>query len=230
MRKTKKLLTVVLALILCLSLLGSLAGCNKNPEPKGGGDPTPAPTDDNGGNGGGSATPQPDTYVYNAKFISLTGKSNGFDLMACQNGRLLATCWEKIGENNPDGAIPEYEGQFDVYGMKLYSIGLDGSFQAREGYQPMEAGENGSSYPNGMLLTPEGKLVSLETVYRNWYDGPDDVELYSDEWYKKQYYNYMHYEQNYYLRFLAADGSEEKCLALNDVMTEALGENWQDTN
>ena len=230
MRKAKKLLTVILALILCLSLLGSLAGCNKKPAPNGGGDPTPAPTDNNGGNGGGSATPQPDTYVYSAKFIPITGRTNGFDLLACQDGRLLATCWEKIGENIPEGEVPEYEGQYDVYGMKLYSVGLDGSFQALEGYQPMETEENGSTYTNGMLLTPEGKLVSMETVYRNWYDGPDDVELYSDEWYQKQYYNYMHYEQSYYLRFLAADGSEEKRLSLNDVLTEALGENWQDTN
>ena len=107
MRKAKKLLTVILALILCLSLLGSLAGCNKKPAPNGGGDPTPAPTDNNGGNGGGSATPQPDTYVYSAKFIPITGRTNGFDLLACQDGRLLATCWEKVGENIPEGEVPE---------------------------------------------------------------------------------------------------------------------------
>ena len=232
MRKAKKLLTVILALILCLSLLGSLAGCNKNPDPNNGGSTTPAPTDDNGnggGNNGGSVTPVPDTYVYNAKFVPITGQTNSLNLLACQGQELLATSWEKIGENIPEGVTPEWEGQYDVYGMKLYSVGLDGSVRALEGYQPMDAGENGSSDPNGMLLTPEGKLVSMETVYRNWYDGPDDVELYSQAWYQKQYYNYMHNEQSYYLRFLAADGSEEKRLSLNDVLTEALGENWQDS-
>ncbi len=236
MKKTKKILTLILAAVLCLSLLGSLAGCNKNPAPNNGGSTTPTPTADNGngenGGNGGTATPTPaaDTYVYNAKFVPIVSSSlGGFEPLACQNGRILATSWEKIGENNPDGAIPEYEGQYDVYGMKLYSIGLDGSVQTLEGYQPMEVDENGSTYTNGMVVTPEGKMVSMEILYRNWYDGPDDVELYSEEWYQKQYYNYMHYEQSYFLRFLAADGSEEKRLDMSDVLTQALGENWHDS-
>ena len=217
MRRTKKTLTLILIAVLCLSLLGSLAGCSKNPAPDDNGKNTPAPTDNKGGgNGGATPAPVPDTYVYNAKFVPITGKSGGLDLLACQDGRLLATCWEKIGENIPEGKTPEGEGQYDVYGMKLYSVGLDGSFQALEGYKPLEVEENDSTYTNGMVLAPEGKMVSLETLYRNWYDGPDDAELYSEEWYQKQYYNYMHYEQNYFLRFLAADGTEEKRIALSD--------------
>ena len=233
MKKTKKILILILTAVLCVSLLGSLAGCSKNQSSDDPKSNTPAPTDDNGngGNGGngGSATPAPDTYVYNAKFIPISsGNMNGFQAVACRDGQVLATCWEKIGENIPEGVTPEYEGQYDVYGMKLYSIALDGSVRALEGYQPMETEENGSTYTNGMILGPEGKLVSMETVYRNWYDGPDDVEMYSQEWYQKEYYNYMHYEQNYFLRFLAADGSEENRIALSDTLTEALGENWQD--
>ncbi len=233
MKKTKRILTLILAAVLCLSLVGSLAGCKKNETPADPGS-SAEPTDNggkggNGGSGnGGSATPAPDTYVYNAKFIPVGGMNNGINPLACRNGRILGTCWEKIGENIPEGATLEYEGQYDVYGMKLYSIGLDGSVQALEGYQPMETDENGSTYTQGMVVTPEGKMVSLETLYRNWYEGPDDVEMYSDEWYQKGYYNYMHYEQNYFLRYLAADGSEEKRVAMSDILTEALGEGWQD--
>ncbi len=233
MKKTKKILTLILAAVLCLSLLGSLAGCKKNETPA---DPnnSAAPTDNGGngggkGNGGGSATPAPDTYVYNAKFVPVAGLKNGIQGLACQNGRILGTSWEKIGENIPEGVTPEYEGQYDIYGMKLYSVGMDGSVQVLEGYQPMETEENGSTYVNNMVVTPEGKLISLETLYRNWYEGPDDVELYSEEWYQKGYYEYMHYEQNYFLRYLGTDGSEEKRISLADTMTEALGENWQDT-
>ena len=236
MKRTKKILTILLAAILCLSLLGSMAGCKKNDTPE----PDPAqPTNNGGGNGGnggngggnnngGSATPASDTYVYNAKLIPLEGMENGGSLLACRSDRLLASCWEKIGENIPEGVTPEYEGEYDVYGMRLYAIGLDGSTQVLDGYQPMETDENSSTYSNGMTVTPEGKMVSMETIYKYWYDGPDDVEMYSDEWYQKQYYIYMQYEQNYYLRFLAADGTEEKRVILNDVLTEALGENWQD--
>ena len=235
MKRTKKILTLILAAVLCLSLLGSLAGCKKNETPTDPGS-SAAPADNggkggNGGNGGngGSATPAPDTYVYTARFIPVAGMTSGMNPLACQNGRILGTSWEKIGENIPEGVTPEFEGQYDVYGMKLYAVGLDGSVQTLEGYQPMEVDENGSTYTNGMIVTPEGKMVSLETVYNTWYDGPDDVELYSDEWYQKQYYNYMHYEQSYFLRFLAADGAEEKRVALDETMKTALGDNWQDS-
>ena len=71
-------------------------------------------------------------------------------------------------------------------------------------------------------------MVSLEALYRQIYDGPDDVELYSDEWYQKQYYVYLKYEQIYCLRFLAADGSEKKRVELGDSLKNAFGENWQD--
>ena len=90
MNKTKKLLTVLLAAVLCLSLLASLAGCNKNdtPEPTNSAQPTNNGGSDNkGGNGG--ATPAPDTYVYNAKLIPLEGMENGGNLLACRSDRLL---------------------------------------------------------------------------------------------------------------------------------------------
>ena len=233
MKKTKKLLTILLTAVLCLSLLGSLAGCNKNKtpdDPQNSASPTNNGGSDNKGGNGGSATPAPapDTYVYNAKFIPVAGLTNGADILACRDGRILASCWEKIGEEIPEGVTPEYEGQYDVYGMHLYSIGLDGSTQLLEGYQPLEVEGDGSTYNNGMVATPEGKLVSMETLYNYWYDGPDDVEMYSDEWYQKQYYNYMNYEQSYFLRFLAADGAEESRVDIGSVLTEALGENWQD--
>ena len=210
-------------------LFDTLKGFGTKKDPHAGMDTGNIDDQNGGGNNGGSATPAPDTYVYNAKFVPITGRTNGFDLLACQGQKLLATSWEKIGENIPEGVTPEWEGQYDVYGMKLYSVGLDGSWEELTGYQPMETDENSSTYVNGMVLKPDGKMVSLEVLYRNWYDGPDDVELYSQEWYQKEYYNYMHYEQNYFLRFLAADGSEEKRIALSDTLTEALGENWQDS-
>ncbi len=144
MKKAKKILTLILIAVLCLSLLASLAGCDKNKTS----DPaknTAAPTDNNGGGKsgeggrkGGSATPQPDTYVYNAKFIPVEGLSNGLNPLACQNGRILGSSWEKIGENIPEGVTPEWEGQYYVYGRRLYSLGLGGSVQVLEGYQPME--------------------------------------------------------------------------------------------
>ena len=230
----KRTAAFVLTFVLFLSLLGTLAACNKNPTLEVDNTSTPSPTATNSANDGTdandvSATPVPDTYVYHAEFVPISHDSmNGFTLFACRNGRILAGCTEKIGENIPEDAKPEYEGQYDIYGTKLYSIGQDGSVRAPEGYQPLEADENGSTGIIDLAMTPEGGMVTLEALYRQRYDGPDDAELYSDEWYQKQYYVYLKNEQIYYLRFLAADGSEEKRVELGDSLKTALGENWQD--
>ncbi len=233
----KRAFVIVLMAVLCLGLLGSLAGCHKDPVPEPSDISTPSPTPTNGANGASdgtdatdaAATPEPIAYVYHAEFVPLSGAAgNRFTTFAYQNGRILAGCYEKIGENIPEGVTPEYEGQYDIYGTKLYSVGLDGGLRALEGYQPLEADENGSASIIDAAVTPEGGMVSLEALYRQVYDGPDDVELYSDEWYQKQYYVYLKSEQNYYLRFLAADGSEEQCLLLDDELKNALGGSWQD--
>ena len=228
----KRAAAFVLGVVLFLSLLWTLTGCHKNPAPESGGISTPGPAPANSASDGteSSAAPPTDTYVYHAEFVPVSvGGRNGFTPFACRNGRILAGCDEKIGENIPEGAKPEYEGQYDIYGMKLYSIGPDGSVRALEGYQPLEADENGSSWINGVVFTPEGGMVSLETLYRQKYDGPDDAELYSDEWYQKQYYVYLKDERSCCLRFLAADGREEKRVELGDSLKNALGENWQDS-
>ena len=230
----KKAFVLVLAVVLCLSLPGTLAGCHKNPVPEGGSISAPSPAvvnsaDDANDGTEVSAEPVSETCVYHAEFVPLSGGGrNGFTPFACRSGRILAGCDEKIGENIPEGLTPEYEGQYDIYGMKLYSIGLDGSVRALEGYQPLEADENGSTGIVDAAAAPEGGMVSLEALYRQIYDGPDDVELYSDEWYQKQYYVYLKYEQIYCLRFLAADGSEKKRVELGDSLKNAFGENWQD--
>lgn len=233
----KRTAAFVFGVVFFLSLLSTLAGCNKNPTTGIGNISTPSPTPTNSANAAAdgtdaadaAATPEPAIYVYHAEFLPLSGAGgNGFTTFAYQNGRILAGCYEKIGENIPEGVTPEYEGQYDIYGTKLYSVGLDGRARALEGYQPLEADENGSASIIDAAVTPEGGMVSLEALYRQVYDGPDDVELYSDEWYQKQYYVYLKSEQNYYLRFLAADGSEEQCLLLDDELKNALGGSWQD--
>ncbi len=227
----KRAAVFVLAAVLCLSLLGTLAGCRKDPAPEGGGTGSPSSAPANSANDGidAGAAPVSDTYVYHAEFVPVSHDSmRGFTPYVCFNGRILAGCDEKIGEDIPEGVTPEYEGQYDIYGTKLYSIGPDGSVRALEGYQPLEADENGSTGIIDLAVTPKGGMVSLEALYRQRYDGPDDVELYSDEWYEKQYYLYLKDEQSFCLRFLAADGSEEKREELGDSLKNALGETWQD--
>ena len=97
----KRAAAFVLVAVLCLGLLGTLAGCHKDPvpEPSVISTPSPAPTNSaNSANDGtdaadAAATPEPAIYVYHAEFVPLSGAGgNRFTTFACQNGRILAGC------------------------------------------------------------------------------------------------------------------------------------------
>ena len=217
MKRKPKLPALLLAAVLFLSLLGSLAGCHGN-EPSPGPGNSPAPTQ------GATAAPAPEDFVYQTEYIPVAEEIGSFSRIACGNGGFLCACWEKTGD--PEGAAPESGSRDEVYAMKLYFIGLDGSVLSLERYRPLETGEGDTTYIVSLALSPEGKPVSLELLYRSAYDGPEDAELYSDEWYEKRYYNYLHTEQVYFLRFLEDNGAEEKRIELTDTLAEGLGNNW----
>ena len=82
---------------------------------------------------------------------------------------------------------------------------------------------NGGAYMQRMLLAPNGDIVTVEVVYHNWYDGPDDdVEPYSQEWWEGDYGQYMHNEQHTYLRTLNADGTEKARVDLEILKEEGV--------
>ena len=229
MKKRKKILCLVLVAALCLGLMGVLAGCNKTPgtddpsQPNASGEPSGSGTP----SGGGSApAPGPDTYVYTPSFVTLQEKfPSGVNPQAFIDGRFLASAYMVVRSEIPEGVTPEYEGQYDVYENRFFWIGLDGSVEPLSGYTPLvESSNDGGSYINSIQVTSDGKLLALEESYRSWYDGPDDVEMYSDEWYQKGYYNYQHWEDNYFLRVLNADGSEESHFDLKPLQEQIEAE------
>lgn len=190
-----------LALFLALAMAFSFAACGKG----GDGGKTPAkPGNDK------AETPE---YVYNAEFKPLESiSSDGYlNVMLFTDEGFYASCYEKVGENIPEGATVEYEGQYDVRESRLYFIGSDGSVRLLDGYKAMPADENPNDYAefysgsnlNGLALSSDGKLIAVENVYSSWYDGPADISQDSSD-----YWNYYQYEQKYYIRTLDADGSE----------------------
>lgn len=120
---------------------------------------------------------------------------------------------EKIGEKVPEGAVIEYEGQYDVYGNVLYRIGFDGSMTRLAKYTDIEAWSdehNTSSYISSMCSDGEGGLILLTNVYESWNDAPEGVEMYTDEW-----YGYSNYKENWFLRRVDAEGAELSCAQLD---------------
>lgn len=193
MKKNLIAIMLVLAMALSLAACGSSANDTK----------------------GDAQQPQSEShpeFVYAAKFEDFIKDSKNYvnpRVFNADGG--FATVWEKVGENIPEGEVPEYEGQYDVYQNSLYFIGFDGTMKKLDDYKPVEgpANENGysnfttNSYVEGLLASNDGKLYVIENLYSSWYDGPANVARYSDD-----YWDNMHYEQQYYIRKLDTDGSE----------------------
>ena len=183
----KKLISIFLAVAMCLSL--AACGGNKAEEKK-------------------EETPE---FVYAAEYTPLSsGTDRYINPQVYTDDGMYMSIYEKVGVNIPEGAVQQYEGEFDVYENRIYFVGYDGSQKRLEGYVPMEA-ENGEgkaefysgSGINGLFMDNEGNLLSLEYLYSNWFDGPEGMTQYDDD-----YWMYMQYKEDYYLRKLNADGSE----------------------
>ena len=186
-RNIRSILALLLVLVMTLGM--AACGSQKAPEP--------------------TATPEPE-LVYQADFVSLNTEENqNFNALAYADDGIYASCYEVLRTEIPEGVTPEYEGQYDVYGTRLYYIGFDGSVKRLEGYEPLPAAENTEEHPNyssgcdlsGAFLNPDGSLTVVEQRYTNWYDG-DESTMYDEGSYAD-----WHYENQYLIRKLAADGS-----------------------
>jgi len=214
MKHLKKPITYILTAALCLTLMAGCGSKTADTEPAPG---TPAAAD---------TTEHPD-YVYTSEFITIEGDyTSGFDAICYSEsaGRLLGNMYGKVGERELDeGEVLEYEGQNWIYGNQLYWINLDGSVELIEGYVPMEVPEtdgqrDSGSYMQSLMMDAEGNIITLDYIFSSWCDGPDDLVMWSDEWWDAGYYDlYYHNEQKYYLRKLANDGSEISCTELSGL-------------
>lgn len=195
----KKIKTVVLLTVL-LSMVLSLAACGSPKETK----DTSAATEE---------------YVYAPEFTTISEKQNNYLIPKIYtDDGFYATSYEKVGTEIPEGAVLEYEGQYDVYRSKLYFIGFDGSKQELTEYKPIETPEKNRDKRDyssdcslaGIAMTPDGNLVAIESTYETWFDGPEDMERSDDD-----YSSHVKYVSNYYIRKLDQSGKELSCAQID---------------
>ncbi len=188
MKKRNKIISLLLLMALCLSLIGCGGSTEEEKE--------------------AVETPE---YVYTARFEPISTDSDSYlQPRAFDEAGVYVSTYEKVGEEIPEGAVVEYEGQYDVYENRLYYLSFDGSKRMLEDYAPMKPAEgegkeefySGSSLSN-LFLEADGKLTAVEQVYAQWFEGPEGM---SNE--DPEYWNYMKYEDAYYIRKLNEDGSE----------------------
>ena len=230
--KKKKTIVYILTAALCLSLFAGLTGCgdktNDTPDPSG---PSAEP-----GKSGQTDVVTPE-YVYAPEYVDVEGEfTSSFDTMLYRDGRFLTSVYCKIGEREPEeGEVITYEGQNWIYGEKLYWLSPDGKTEEISAYEPIsldsleaEPAEGGNpvqemgsgAYMQRMMLAPNGDIVTMEVAYRSWYDGPDDVEPYTQEFWDNGYSEYMHSEQYNYIRTLNPDGTEKSRIDLSFLKEE----------
>ncbi len=213
--KAKKILTYIVSGVLCCAMLTSLAACGGKS-----GDSPEAP----GKQGGGKAeeTPAPE-FVYAPEYVDVKDElTTSFDNMLYFDGRFLTSSYVRIGEQEVEGEDGETLHK-DVWGTKLGWLGLDGSVEEIPAYEPLPGPEDGEggAYVQRMMLSPEGEIVTLETCYHYWYDGPEDLNPEDDE-----YYAHMRYEQKNYLRTLAPDGAEKRIVDLDTIKDDPENDNF----
>ena len=194
MKKVKSVIALILALVMALSL----AACGK------GGDDANTPNKPDN-----TETPE---FVYTAQFKPLDMNTDrGMSVYGGSDDGVYVGWSEKVGEDIPEGATVEYEGQYDVYESRIGLMDYEGKINTLENYQPMPRIENTDgkkefytySSLNGVFPMADGRLVVVESVSANWNEAPDGVDRENDD-----YWNYYQYTNNYYIRVLNADGSE----------------------
>jgi len=179
----------VVSLLLCAVMLLGLAACGSKEKEQ------------------DAETPE---FVYVSSYAPLsTGSDSYFNPRAFNDDGFYSIVYEKVGENIPEGVVPEWEGQYDVYEYRIYFVDNSGVSTRLEAYEPMPGKENTEGYKDFnsgsdlscLHINSEGNLVAVETLFSNWVEGeldPNDPE----------YWNNYKYEQEYYIRILNPDGSE----------------------
>ncbi len=219
-----KRLQQILAAVLCLALLFSLAACGKQSEKE-------KPE--------AEATPVPE-YVYQASFTPLEMEDNNSMWPLCftdegfyaYNVRYIE---EEAGEADAeaeDTAAPEEDSSApeeaaaeesadstlaDSPVYEYFFVGYDGektklNISAAEAPKNTENRKGFYSFSNIAALVPQedGRLLCFQQDYVSYYDGPEGLDEYSED-----YYNYYVNHSDYLLRLLNADGTEISSTPLN---------------
>ena len=205
----------ILSLVLCLCMICGLAACGS------GGQEASSGTGTQSGSQPASSTPEStetepasSEYAWKSSFLPMATESDyPLQPMLFTDDGFYAAGQVVIGRREPsEGEVEEYEGQFNIYGTKLYFVGKDGKAEPLPNYVPTEplANTEGKkdfySYTNlGTLVqNADGKFVCFEMQGAGWFDGPDSVYG-TDEQYMGDYYKNL---QNYDIVTLDTDGTE----------------------
>lgn len=155
------------ALLLLFALLcGLLAGCGAQASP------VPAPE---------SAPSEEEVWAARFQPLSLPAGTDA-GLCALTEDAAWFAAFEALRPGEaPEGLTPDYEGQYDVQGWRIYRVGADGGVEALA-YESLPAPEDPGGLAHfssettleGLYPGPDGGLIVVENRYMSWRDDADD--------------------------------------------------------
>lgn len=196
MKKTNRMIALLLIAVMALGLTACKGGENGKP-------------------GKAEATPAPE-FAYLSEYSPVKlGQDDYFNAMSVTDEGFYGTMSVITGQRElEEGETLEWEGQLDIREEQMFLLGFDGSLKKLEGYAaptytPIE-GHDGYCGAQYMTRTPDGGFLQLVQQYDSWNEAPEDVELYSDEWYQ-----YSQYKEKQLIRTLDAEGREVSMVEMN---------------
>ncbi|MGI5976709.1 MAG: ABC transporter substrate-binding protein [Candidatus Limivicinus sp.] len=206
MKRSFKILT---ALLLVMSMALSFAACGSE-----------KPAAEGSGNSGSGDSAEHPEYVFHADFDEIVKESDVilYPRVYTDDG-FYSTTYVKVGEDIPEGATPEYEGQYDVYETKLYYVGFDGKYGELSNFKQIAGVEEtpdmkdyrSNNNVEGIAVGSDGNIVTIESVYSSWYDGPEGLDREKDP----EYWDYQQFKNEYYIRSLDDSGNELSCAKID---------------
>ena len=202
----KKRLRSLLVLILALAMLLSLPACGNK---------------ESGGQKGEETAHPEMVYTASSSPVFLDDLTSGITPYAYTDDGFYGLSYGKIREGEiPEGVVPEYEGQYDIYGYRIFFVSNSGTVEQLTGYEPMEPtpdpGDLTSFYSgsnlDSLFLGKDGELIAVEERYTGWFDGTEE-EMKQDSpstW--EKYRN----SSEYFLRTLdEKTGAEKSCIRID---------------
>jgi hypothetical protein len=121
--------------------------------------------------------------VYAADFHKIPlNKDRDLQPVCFTEDGFYASCEERLAVGEiPEGETPEYVGQYDSFGQKLYFVGLNGELRpldyVLEASAKQEERKNYACSANIEILFPreDGRLALVERYYESWWDGPEGM-------------------------------------------------------
>ena len=198
----KKNCKSLIASVLAVAMIFALAACGSPAGTPSGSPAAPGKP----GKTGSESTP---AFVYVSSFREVKNENNrGIGTTCFTDKGFYTTPSEIVGHReHEEGAVEEYEGQFDITAEGLAFMTYDGKYTKLESYEPFvfvpPEGHDGTGEMRLLAADAQGNLAAVYHNWESWNEAPEGVSEESEE-----YWSYYRNKESWFLRTMDPTGRE----------------------